>query len=162
MGSGWFYLGPCATSSTKQIDQGLIVKEIVPGTLADITEWKLVWSNAGSRSVNNYSLWRGVPPSTDYVVLGDFFVRSADPPTFDEYKGMKAVHKDACAVSTCGKRIWKDSGSGAKQDGAVWEILDGENHELLSPGAFIVSNDYRRLERTVFALNAKKILQKKA
>ena len=100
MEQGWFYLGPCATNNSNQGGVGLIVKEIVPGTLADITKWKLIWSTDGTRKSNSYSIWRGVPPSSDYVVLGDFFLRNADPPTLEECKGMKAVRKDACAVAS--------------------------------------------------------------
>ncbi len=160
MGQDWFYLGPCATNSAKKTDLGLIVKEIVPGTLADIVEWKPVWSNAGAWKANSYSLWRGVPPSPDYVVLGDFFVRHADQPTSEECKGMKAVRKDACTVATFGKRIWTDAGTGAKQDTAIWEISDDKNPELLLSGAFIAADESDRHKRTAFALNAKKVLKK--
>lgn len=157
MEQDWFYLGPSATNRANQIGFGLVVKEIVPGILADISEWELVWSNAGARKANNYSVWRGVPPSPDYVVLGDFFTQGAEQPTPRECKGMKAIRKDVCALATFGMQIWTDKGSGAKQDCAVWEISDGGNQALLLSGAFIASIGYNKPARTAFALNSKKV-----
>lgn len=162
MEQDWFYLGPCATNNAKQKTHGLIVKEIVPGTLADIVDWELIWSNAGAFNRNSYSLWRGVPASPDYVVLGDFFVRSSDPPTAEECKGMKAVHRDACVVASFGERIWKDSGSGAKKDGSVWDISNGRNKDSLPSGVFIATAQHNQPETTPFAINAKKVWQQKS
>ncbi len=162
MEHGWFYLGPCATSSTKKTGLGLIVKEVVPGTLADITKWKLIWNNAGAWNANSYSIWRGIPPSPDYIVLGDFFLRSDGPPTPEECNGMKAIHRDACAMATIGPQIWKDAGTGATQNITIWEISNGNNRELLLSGAFIAATKENKSERTVFALNAEKVLQRTA
>ncbi len=64
-------------------------------------------------------------------------------------------------MATVGPRIWKDADTGARQNISIWEISNGENHELLLSGAFIATTKENKSERIVFALNAKKVLQNK-
>ncbi|KAF8127496.1 hypothetical protein K438DRAFT_1527144, partial [Mycena galopus ATCC 62051] len=118
---GWFYLGQASGNAYNMPPAGVVVQELHPGALADVVRWEKVWDDAGSKKPGDYSLWRGVPPSPDYVVLGGIFSnnRGYAPPTAEQTHGIKAVRREY-VVSDMTTKVWNDAGSGAKQDGSVW------------------------------------------
>ncbi|KAF8143572.1 hypothetical protein K438DRAFT_1553104, partial [Mycena galopus ATCC 62051] len=128
---GWFYLGQASGNAYCSISfnllqynmppAGVVVQELHLGALADVVRWEKVRDDAGSNKQGDYSLWRGVPPSEDYVVLGGIFStnRGYAPPTAEQTCGIKAVHRD-CVIPDMTNKVWDDTGSGAKQDGSVW------------------------------------------
>ncbi|KAF8127498.1 hypothetical protein K438DRAFT_1646271 [Mycena galopus ATCC 62051] len=120
---GWFYVGQASGNAYDMAPTGVVVHELYPGAgvLADVVRWEKVWDDAGSGKKRDYSLWRGVAPSEDYVVLGGIFSNNAGyaPPTAEQTSGIKAVRRD-CVVPDMTNKVWDDAGSRAKQDGSVW------------------------------------------
>lgn len=157
-GDGWFYLGPCAKNKKDQTAVGVIVKEIVPKTLADIVGWERIWSNKGGRGPALISLWRGIPPNPEYVVLGDFLVQGEEQPTKEQTQFIKAVHKNACIRGSFGSQIWTDAGSRAPEDAAVWDISNEHGLKGLRTGAFVATLGYKETERAVYVLDMTKLL----
>lgn len=158
VGAGWYYLGPAATNSGNQPGVGIVVRELEPGALADIADWVQVWNDAGSGAETDFSLWRGVAPSPEYVVVGGFFLRSHDKPSASDTKGMKAVRKEYLVTAAPGKQIWTDGGSGARQDGAVWSVSTTGNVDALDTGAFVPVGAYNSPPSPVFAFDRSKVI----
>lgn len=158
-GDGWFYLGPCATNSDEDPGQGVIVRELISNMLADITGWERIWDNSSLWNFKGYSVWRPVPPSPDFVVCGDFFVKSKDPPSKEQCKFLKAVRKIACANAFIGKQIWTESGTWATYDCSIWEISGTENSNLIIPGAFVATKGHNKPRSPVFALDTTRVVK---
>jgi len=152
--AGWFYLGPSATNSDQNPGPGVIVRELVPGTLVDVVGWQQVWNDSGSGNKTDFALWRGVAPNPDYVVVGGFFTRSQSPPSREEAQGIKAVHRDALVQARAVQETWNDSGSKSRSDGAVWTIGGGGGAAAVPTGAFVPVQGYNNPPSDVYALKA--------
>jgi hypothetical protein len=133
-------LGPGASNSPSSIPYGIVVKEIVPGTLVDVVDWRQVWNDAGSGAKTDFALWQGVSPSPEYICLASFFTRSHQKPSPALTKGIKAVHISALGPAYAKFEIWTDRGSGARQDGAVWQV--GTTKDVIETGAFVAVRGY--------------------
>lgn len=155
-GNSWFYLGPRAGNNRGEVHFGLIVRENIPGILMDIKSWSLVWNDKGARKENKMSLWRAVT-DPEYEALGDFFVRGDDPPTPSDTMFMKAIHRSFCKEGSFGGQIWKDTGSKARDDGAVWNITNGGYFDRLTAGTFVATPGYQITKRPLFVLDESKL-----
>lgn len=144
MANGLFYLGPGATNNNDPNKYGLIVEELVPGSLVDVDEWEQVWNDAGSGASTDYALWRGKSTHPDYIALASIFTRSHDKPTAAETEGIKAIHRSVLGIAEADPPIWTDRGSGSKQDGSVWAVEVDEDPNLIQTGAFIATSGYGR------------------
>ena len=138
-------MGPGASNSPSSIPYGIVVKEIVPGTLVDVVDWpgRQVWNDAGSGASADLALWQGVSPSLEYICLASFFTRSHKKPSpalTALTKDIKAVHINALGPAYAKFEIWTDRGSGAKQDGAVWQV--GTTKDVIETGAFVAVRGY--------------------
>jgi hypothetical protein len=153
---GWYYLGPAATNGSNDA-YGVIVRELVPYTLGQVDDWVQVWSDAGSGKGTDFSLWRGIPENPNHVVLGGIFVRSHNKPTIDETRGIRTIDKDLLVKVKADSEVWSDKGSGAKADGAVWDISTAGILQAINPGAFIPVNGYNNPPATVYALDSTKV-----
>jgi hypothetical protein len=160
---GWFYLGPAATNGSGDA-VGLIVKDLSSDghILRPIGEkdWIQVWNDAGSGKPTDYSLWQGVPRIKDranYVVLGGYFNRSHNMPTAVEAAGIRAIHKDVLKLVKPGREVWNDKGTGAKLDGAVWDISVAGQLDAINPGYFIPTPDHDTPPVNTFAIERTKI-----
>jgi len=151
-GDQWHYLGWVAyPGKGGAVGEALIVKELVRGALADITGWDQVWSDHGSGNRQNFYTWKANASNpTEYKVLGDFFTHlSATKP---DISGMKAVHEHCLARGKIGAQIWNDHGTGANQDGSLWEVLP-ENDSGISIRAFMASGTKNGpAQREIFVL----------
>ncbi len=161
MEPGWYYLGPAATNgSDNRI--GLIVRDKSPrgNILRPVGDWIKVWDDSGSGKSNDYSLWRGVPRPEDqvnYVVLGGFFVRSHNKPTTGETFGIRAIRKDVLKTVTAGREVWNDAGTGAKKDGAVWDISVAGRLDAVDSGAFVPVEGHNNRPQDTYAIDRSKV-----
>ena len=156
MESGWYYLGPATTNGSNDV-VGLIIKDISNGgsILRPVGDWVKVWDDSGSGKPTDYSLWKGVlrlEDHSDYVVIGGFFVRSHNKPTSGDVAGIKAIHKDVLTTVTHGKEVWKDGGSNADEDGAVWDISVAGHLDAVGCGAFIPVDVYNKPPKDTYAI----------
>jgi len=111
-----------------------------------------VWGMSGSGLNNNaiFGLWRAVPPE-NYVVISDIFNRNSKPRSTTYV----CVARE-CAAELLYKNasMWDDQGSGAKQDGSMWEI-----HSVLdrkrSFNIFRATEGYDRPTMSPWAINPK-------
>ena len=159
--SGWHYLGPAATNGSNDA-VGIIVKDNSSdgSILRPIGDWVKVWDDSGSGKSNDYALWRGVPRDEDrvhYIVLGGFFIRSHNKPTTGESAGMKAIHKDFLKIAQAGREVWNDAGTGAKNDGAVWDISVAGTLDTINPGYFIPVPGHNLRPSETFGIDRNKV-----
>ena len=127
------------------------------GILMDVKGWEQVWNDAGSGKATDFSLWRGISPSPDHVVVGGFFLRRKTEPTAAETQGIKAVHKDVLVKVGHGVEIWTDAGMGSRQNGAVWGTSTTGIVTALDTGAFVPVDDYNNPPGLVYALDVSKV-----
>lgn len=145
---------------TNPTGSGVVVKPLEPDTLVDVASWEKVWTDNGSRKPLNFSLWRGVASSADYVVVGGFFVASSDPwypPSPELTQGVKAVHRSVLLTAAYGREVWNDHGTGAGPNGAVWNTSVVGFVDALDTGAFVPVEGYNNPPRLVYALDRSKI-----
>ncbi|KAF9012897.1 hypothetical protein BDZ89DRAFT_1046905 [Hymenopellis radicata] len=107
--NGWYYLGQGAESNMSRAPQGIIVHALEDDALRDVASWEKVWDDAGSGKKRDYSLWRGVPPNDNYVVVGGYSTR-----------GIKAIRRDLLVFDDTFS-VWNDAGTGARKDGSAWK-----------------------------------------
>ena len=156
--SGWYYLGPAASNGSNDC-VGVIVRETsYDKALAPIVDWEKVWDDSGSGKPTDYSLWRGVAQDLDFIVIGGFFVRSKNKPLSEDTAGMMAVHKDLVVDVWPGQQIWNDAGTGAIQDGAVWDISTKGNEHAVNTGAFVPVRGHDTPPHFTLALDSAKII----
>ena len=77
-----------------------------------------IWSKRGGKKDGHW--WRPVPPSSDYVALGDVCITGSDDPPPEEI--VHCVPRDWVVRAGPGhlKLIWEDSGTGGRK-GSVWQ-----------------------------------------
>ncbi|KAF9021037.1 hypothetical protein BDZ89DRAFT_1071837 [Hymenopellis radicata] len=120
--NGWYYLGQGAESNMSRAPQGIIVHALEDDALRDVASWEKVWDDAGSGKKRDYSLWRGVPPNDNYVVVGGIFSVNPGyaPPDSVQTRGIKAIRRDLLVFDDTFS-VWNDAGTGARKDGSAWK-----------------------------------------
>ncbi len=99
--------------------------------LAAPKHFECQWTDRSTGGNRDGSLWKAIPPSSDYVALSDVAIhRSNDG--LSPGVTMAANHIDSkfmcvlkslCSVTELGGNpIWTDAGSGGRFDGATWSI----------------------------------------
>jgi hypothetical protein len=147
---GFFYLGPIATSQ-KTAPSGYIVKELVSGILGKVGGWSQVWNDRGSGKKTDFALWRALEANPDYISLASYFTRSWDPPTGDPTYFIRTVKADVLLPVKADYELWNDHGTGADEDGAVWQLK--ETQEAAIPGAFVAVRGYNNPPSPVYGLS---------
>jgi len=99
-------------------------------------DYELVWTDKGSGSDRDGSMWRPLPPP-GYVALGLVCNNGYGKPAVDI---IRCVRADLVIASLIGNLVWDDSGTGADRDFGSWEISPpgapaGEVY--LSPGTYV-------------------------
>ena len=135
---------------------------LAPDVLRDVASWELVWDDTGSNDHNDYALWRGVPPNSDYVVIGGIFSNTKNhaPPKDDETRGIKAIRKDLLVMGAV-KWVWNDGGSGSDRDGSVWTCgwVDNPRADHVYPQVIIPMPNYNSPPADkVWALDRSKVI----
>ncbi|KAL5272547.1 hypothetical protein ACHWQZ_G000674 [Mnemiopsis leidyi] len=83
--------------------------------------FQLIWKDAGSGARMDGSVWRALNYQSDYCSLGDHAVEGWSKPTT---KGVLVAMRKAGALvhPSSFTRVWKDSGSGAHADVAIYKM----------------------------------------
>ncbi|MBV4460809.1 Vps62-related protein [Pseudomonas sp. COR58] len=128
--------------------------------LSQPVDYELIWSDSGTKSKKDGSLWRPVPPQ-GYVALGSVCSNDHEKPSLN---AIRCVRTDLVVVSSADELIWNDKGSGAKLSFSAWSITPphapaGEIH--LAPGTFAGNDSYSRPElgRPTYSLRVPIALQ---
>lgn len=82
-------------------------------------DFEKVWDDAGSGADSDVGFFQPIPPQ-GYYVLGHYAHASHEAPTTSVLV-VKEEKAGALAEPIGYERIWTDAGSGADQDGAVWQ-----------------------------------------
>ncbi|KAJ6588613.1 FDS protein [Mycena capillaripes] len=156
---GWFYLGQSPSDNWDSAPTGIIIQPLEPDALREIVAWERVWDDAGSGKRRDYSLWRGVPPSIDYVVVGGIF--STNPghaePDHQQKHGIMAIRRDLVVPDNT-SNVWTDAGSKAKKDGSVWKTMGTGGH--ISPNSLIPMLSHNAPPRgQSFSLNKEMVVE---
>lgn len=114
----------------------MVVKEVgkragEPDILVAPAKYKRVWTSKGIGGNGKCAIWRPIPPSGDYVALGDVASYALDKaPSVDL---VRCIHKDFVRVTQpyqlgelgC---LWSTRGTSAAQEASMWLVepaLDG-------------------------------------
>ena len=103
-----------------------VVKELLPGALAQPTGYQMVWKDTESEANRDGAFWRPIPP-TGYTCLGQVvtgydFGTGYAPPSLD---AIRCVRRELIAPARIDRAIWTDKGSGAEADLSVWHLVPG-------------------------------------
>ena len=127
--------------------------------------YQLIWNDAGSGANMDGSIWRVLNYQSEFCSLGDHAVGSWDKPTT---KAVLVSQKKSGALvhPTSFTRVWKDTGSGAHADVAVYKMNAPSGYTCLGGVAVsshstqpdsskycCVKNDYISPGETVHAWN---------
>ena len=89
-----------------------------------------IWDDSGSGADDNVAIWSLTPPSAEYECLGHVATKgNSIQPKLSNYR---CVRKDYLEDTTIisGHPIWDDSGSGADDDFAAFQIFETVWHGL--------------------------------
>lgn len=122
-----------ATNSRHYSEQVLVVtqgKYNGKPALAAPKHFECKWTDRSTGGDRDGSLWKAIPPSSDYVALSDVAVHRSNSGLSPGV--LKSAHeidpkfmcvlKSLCNVTELGGVIWTDAGSGGTYDGATWSI----------------------------------------
>jgi hypothetical protein len=129
--AGWFQLGDMAMDQyDKDPSYSLLVKadhddSAYPALIAP-DSFTRIWRDTGSAVKEHGSLWHAVAPSPGghkYTCLGDIAEKGTDTPHPGDtaLTNMRCVRSDLLVDGTS-HELWNDSGSGAKDNGSVFEV----------------------------------------
>jgi len=130
-----------------------VVKELIPGALAQPTGYQAVWTDSGSGANRDGAFWRPIPPDgytcLGQVVTGYPFGTGYTPPDLD---AIRCVRRELTAPARIDRAIWNDQGSGAATDLSVWHLVPG-----LHGGAYLgtftsVGGSYGAPQQPVYTL----------
>ena len=103
-----------------------VVKELLPGALAQPTGYQMVWKDTESEANRDGAFWRPIPPAgytcLGQVVTGYDFGTGYAPPSLD---AIRCVRRELIAPARIDRAIWNDKGSGAEADLSVWHLVPG-------------------------------------
>jgi hypothetical protein len=130
-----------------------VVKELVPGALAQPTGYQAVWTDSGSGSNRDGAFWRPIPPD-GYVCLGDVvtgydFGKGYAPPSPD---AIRCVRREYTAPAKIDRGIWNDTGSGADGDVSVWHLVPGVHGGVYLGTLTSVGGSYSPPSQPVYTL----------
>ncbi|MFT5834712.1 MAG: hypothetical protein ACI97N_002352 [Cognaticolwellia sp.] len=97
--------------------------------LASVSEFTHVYSDRGTGSNMDLSIWAPVLPS-GYFALGHLAKNGYEAPN-TSMTVVKGLVKGAIAYPTGYTLVWKDEGSGGNQDGAFWEPIAPAGYSAL-------------------------------
>ncbi|XP_069489682.1 uncharacterized protein [Ambystoma mexicanum] len=93
-----------------------------------------VWKDEGSGAKDDVSIWKPVPFAAGYYLLGDTAVPNYSPPP-NAAVIVKDVGNGLLSPPQSFRRIWKDTGSGAKQSVTIYEMIPAPGYVCLGNAA---------------------------
>lgn len=155
---GYFPLGDLASSDNLDTNKRTIVaivQEADPESeetrlkgkaLCPPTDFERIWTDSGSDSLRNCTLWRPMPPA-GYVALGLVCETGFDKPSID---CMRCVREDLVMAAAVGDWLWNDKGSGMKTDFSAWSIQPQaatQGEVCFCAGTFVGTDSYTKPTR---------------
>lgn len=96
-----------------------VVRATGNALLAAPAGWKQVWSDKGSGSQKDGSVWQAMPASNDYVCLGAVGQAGYAQPRIGSYA---CVHRCMVTGVTAANPVWTDEGTGARSQVAIYAL----------------------------------------
>ena len=90
-----------------------------PRLLATPIDWKQVWNDKGSGARRDGSIWKAIPPDSNYRCLGSIPKTGYNKPNVPNYR---CVHKNLTEKIVTKSIVWHDSGSGADVDATMFRL----------------------------------------
>ncbi|WP_421549646.1 Vps62-related protein [Pseudomonas yamanorum] len=106
-------------------------------------DFERVWAHSGLRLRIDFSVWRPIAPQ-GYVAMGLVCGVGNDKPLRNT---IRCVREDLVVPAHINQLIWKDKGSGARQDFSAWGISAPQaiaGQACLAPGTFTGTASYTR------------------
>lgn len=83
-------------------------------------DYEKIWDDEDSGAKRDGSCWRPIPPSDDYVAMGDVFVKGhGTKPAFND---VVCVRRDLTHLAIANEFIWNDRHAGSRRDFGAWRI----------------------------------------
>jgi hypothetical protein len=101
-----------------------VVKELIPGALAQPARYDAIWTDSGSGADRDGAFWRPVPPE-GYTCLGVVVTLGYAEPDLD---AARCVRSDLVAPAKIWLPIWNDESSGAHSDLGTWVVAPANEH----------------------------------
>jgi hypothetical protein len=101
----------CVTTIAEASPEG------APRALAEPAGWQVVWEDRGTGANMDGSIWAAVPPSDDYVCLGDVGQTGYSRPRPPPYA---CVHRCLVREVAPGAAVWTDQATGARTPVAIY------------------------------------------
>jgi hypothetical protein len=105
------------------------------------TSFNLVWNDKGTGADRNGSFYRPVVP-IGFRALGHYAQGNYDSPTGAVMIVVKARNADALKEPKDYELVWKDTGSGADKDGAIWKPIPPDGGYVAM--GFVVTQGYNK------------------
>jgi hypothetical protein len=155
----YYIIGQVAVAQTESVDVPkssiILVKPLLPNLIKPPLDYLSKWKDVGSGGEMDCEFWRIVAPE-GYAALGDVVTNNYSKPSDAFTNKFACIRKDLLVKGTINHiEQWNDRGSGAKQDGSVWQV-DGPG----LAGLFKVQSGYQKPVIQVFVLPAKVVQEK--
>lgn len=149
----YYIIGQVAVAQTESVDVPkssiILVKPLLPDLIKPPLRYESKWKDVGSGGEMDCEFWTVVAPE-GYAALGDVVTNNYSIPSDAFTTKFACIRKDLLVPGTINPTDqWNDRGSGAKQDGSVWQV-DGRG----LAGLFKVQSGYKKPTIPVFVLPA--------
>lgn len=121
---GWYIVGDyCQPSYDNPTKSGILVRA---GNLYDMPilappkDWELVWADYGSGATRDTSIWKAIPPSSNYIAIGYVAVQGYNKPVIPEYRCVLRYGDTIEYAPTY--KAWSTDGSPAKTRVTIYAI----------------------------------------
>ena len=91
-----------------------------PVLLTAPLDWKSIWTDKGSKSKNNGSIWEAIPSDDNYKCLGS--IAQSGYETKPDLPNYRCVHISLTEKIIADKTLWSDKGSGANSQVTIFEL----------------------------------------
>eukprot|EP00696_Hemimastix_kukwesjijk_P008778 gnl/Hemi2/21083_TR6998_c0_g2_i1.p3 gnl/Hemi2/21083_TR6998_c0_g2~~gnl/Hemi2/21083_TR6998_c0_g2_i1.p3 ORF type:complete len:205 (-),score=73.51 gnl/Hemi2/21083_TR6998_c0_g2_i1:52-666(-) len=116
--------------------------------LLEATHFRKIWDNHGAKHANKVFMaaFEVVPPNSDWVSLGSYFVGNplvcpCDVPPTLNHRGLALCARAATAPGRIGRLIWNDKGTHSDKDLSIFEIVPA-TPDGVPLGAFVCVQSY--------------------
>ena len=124
-----------------------------PDILVAPAKYKRVWTSNGIGGNGKCAIWRPVPPSADYMAVGDVATYQLEKPPSTDL--VRCIHKDFVRVTQPYRLgdvgcLWSTRGTSAAQEASLWLVepaLDG-----ILCNTFLASRSFNMPEKQVGCL----------
>ena len=123
--SNSFMIGGYGTQNRKKSNCVLTVSEPqnnpenTPALLMVPVDWKLIWTDKGSGALGDGSMWKAIPPDSNYKCIGSIPQSGYEKPVLSGYR---CVHASLTEKIVTDSVIWSDRGSNADKQVTMFRL----------------------------------------